>query len=60
MYDQQNDRHDDIKHFCYALLEMEKFKRYHLEIELWKPIITKVEGKIPKNKQERRTLTNEV
>ena len=29
-------------------------------MELWRPIITKVEGKKPSNQKEARTLTNEV
>src|ERR1044071_9929873 len=42
------------------LPEVEKFKEFHLETELWKPIITKVEGKGPRNRKEARTLTNEM
>ena len=42
------------------LPEVEKFKKYHLEAKLWKPVITKVKGKPPQNKKKQRTLTNKV
>jgi hypothetical protein len=42
------------------LPEVEKFKKFHLDTELWRPIITKIEGKKPQKRGEARTLTNEV
>src|ERR1044072_5812567 len=42
------------------LPEVEKFKEFHLETELWRPVITKVEGIRPRIRGEARTLTNEV